>query len=99
MKSIITNDLEHCIICGQRAEKHHCFGAANRKLSTKDGLIIPLCAYHHRESDIAVHQNADMARLVHIIGEIAWIKANVQPFEDEEAAKVRFIQRYGKNYL
>lgn len=99
LKSIITADLEHCIICGKPAEKHHCFGSANRHLSTKDGLILPLCPEHHRDGENAVHRNADMALMVHMVGELSWIRVNALPFEDYESAKDRFRKRYGKNYL
>lgn len=98
MKSIITDDLDHCIICGKPAERHHICGGGNRHLSTKDGLIIPLCPEHHRDGVNAVHRNADMNQLMHMIGEMAWIYANALPFEDVDSAKDRFRRRYGKNY-
>lgn len=49
-KSIITNDMGHCIVCGAPyPEAHHIiYGWANRKLSDRYGLIAPLCARHHR---------------------------------------------------
>ena len=57
-KSIITNDLEHCYVCkSPYVEMHHIFyGTANRKLSDKYLLIVPLCAYHHRGAK-GVHFN------------------------------------------
>lgn len=99
LKSIITDDLQHCIICGRPAERHHIFSGSNRKRSTKDGMILPLCPEHHREGVNAVHNNADMATLVHIIGELVWIHHYSLPFEAPEAAVQRFRQAYGKNYL
>lgn len=97
--SCITGDIDHCIICGKPAERHHVFGAANRRLSTEDGLIIPLCPEHHRTGRNAVHMDGDTAALVHIIGELAWIENNKLPFEDREMAIERFRNRYGKNYI
>lgn len=99
LRSIVTEDLETCIICGKPAERHHIFGGSNRRNSTVDGLILPLCPEHHREGVNAVHNNADMNRLAHIIGEMAWIKANELPFETATGAQERFRARYGKNYL
>lgn len=99
MRSIITDDLNHCVLCGRPAELHHICGGYNRTLSTKDGLILPLCPEHHREGANAVHQNADMMQLVRMVGELSWIRVNALPFEDYEAAKDRFRKRYGKNYL
>jgi len=48
--SIITEDWEHCFICGcsNNLQKHHVmFGTANRKQSEKYGLTIPLCMDCH----------------------------------------------------
>ena len=49
-KSIITDNLERCYICGKPyPEIHHIFyGTANRKLSDRYGLVVPLCYHHHR---------------------------------------------------
>lgn len=49
--SIIADRLDRCIICGSYldVEKHETdFGTANRKLSIKYGLVVPLCYKHHR---------------------------------------------------
>ena len=99
LKSIICDDLTTCIICGARAERHHIFGASNRHKSTKDGLIIPLCAAHHREGPDAVHVNSSVMTLCHVLGQIAWEEANRNPFEDTESVRARFRARYGKNYI
>lgn len=57
-KSIITDDLEHCYVCGRtNPEMHHVFyGTANRKLSERYGLVVPLCYLHHRGNS-GVHFN------------------------------------------
>ena len=57
MKSIIT-DKEYCWVCGNpEVEIHHIFyGTANRKLSEKYGLTVPLCYLHHR-GNTGVHFN------------------------------------------
>ena len=47
-KSIISNDLDHCYICGAPATAmHHIFNAADKKKSEKYGLMMPLCYNHH----------------------------------------------------
>ena len=58
MESIITADMEHCFICRKTpVEIHHIvFGTANRDLSDKFGLVVPLCEKHHRTGQHAVHQ-------------------------------------------
>lgn len=60
-KSIITADMDSCIICQSSfVEIHHIiFGTANRELSDKFGLVVPLCAEHHRTGKNAVHMNRD----------------------------------------
>lgn len=40
-----------------------------------------------------------MALMVHMVGELSWIRVNALPFEDYESTKDRFRKRYGKNYL
>lgn len=99
LKSIIVDDVDHCIICGRQAERHHIFGGPNRHQSTKDQLILPLCAEHHRDGPDAVHVNAATMALAHIIGQMAWENANRQPFEDTESVRERFRRRYGKSYM
>ena len=52
----MTNDWEHCFVCGKpRQQIHHVIGAAYRKKSEKYGLIIPICEQCHRE----VHDSPD----------------------------------------
>lgn len=62
-KSIISNEAR-CFICGsyQWIEIHHVFGGANRKLSEKYGLKVPLCHYCHNEPPNGVHFNKEIRR-------------------------------------
>ena len=57
VESIITDNLRECFICHRTpVEIHHIvFGTANREISDKFGLVVPLCPYHHREGPTAVH--------------------------------------------
>ena len=51
MRSIIVDDLKHCVICGavKDIEMHHCIhGTSGRKLATKYHLLVGLCPEHHR---------------------------------------------------
>lgn len=45
VKSILVDGLDWCYICGRpRQSIHHVFfGTANRKISDKNGFIVPLC--------------------------------------------------------
>lgn len=94
MKSIITNNLDRCYLCGSYRwiELHHVWGGAKRKLSTQYGLVVPLCHYCHNEPPNGVHQNKEN-RL--------YLQAKVQ----KKAMKhygwtvEQFREIFGKNYL
>lgn len=59
--SIITQDLEHCIICGRKKEAlHEVFYGAYRHVSIKYGMIIPLCLKHHTQSKFSVHNDREL---------------------------------------
>lgn len=48
--SILTEDLEHCILCGANdPDINEIFMGRNRLNSIKYGLLIPLCRTHHQE--------------------------------------------------
>lgn len=91
-KSIITDDMEHCIECGQTpAQTHHLFGGystGNRNFSDEDGLVIPLCYRHHTE----MHNdpNKKLMRKWHRIGQWKY---------EENHTREEFRKRYGKSYL
>lgn len=56
--SIITDDLEHCYVCGGKKEcLHEVFFGKNRQASKNYGMVIPLCNYHHNASNEGVHFN------------------------------------------
>ena len=89
--SIITDDLEHCYICGSPdVEIHHIFGGANRKNSERYGLIVPLCHRHHNEPPNGVHHNAYQMRKMHELGQ--------RRFETV-ASREEFMRIFGRNYL
>ena len=58
--SIITDDLECCIICGTKKDNlHEVFYGAYRHVSIKYGLVIPLCESHHTKGESAIHHNRE----------------------------------------
>lgn len=92
VKSILTDDMEHCFRCGtsQNIQIHHCIhGTSNRKNSDKYGLIVPLCIYHHTGSNDAVHLNADFDRR---------LKAYAQTKFEEMYPELSFKEIFGKNF-
>lgn len=94
--SIITNDLEHCIICGRQGiNKHEIFyGIANRKLSIKYGLVIPLCQeIHHNQYDSkGIHFDKKLCNEWHKIGQEKAMEHYNWTIED-------FIKIFGKSYI
>lgn len=59
--SIITNDLDHCIICGAKKDNlHEVFYGSYRHLSIKYGLVIPLCLKHHTMGKFAIHNDREL---------------------------------------
>lgn len=97
MKSIIQTDCDRCFLCGKNGlydhlEKHHIFGAYNRKKSEKDGLFVFLCGDScHRNGKMAAHRNKEVMRALHQAGQRAW--------EEHYGSREEFMRKYGKNYL
>lgn len=103
-KSIIPGNINNmCHYCGRYVEiphKHHIFGAYNRKFAEKYGLWVYLCPYHHNMSKYSVHRDAHMMELYHKLGQKAfqdWCMSDQGM--DEDAAKQKFMEIFGKNYL
>lgn len=98
MKSIIQDDTESCFLCGRNGhgdplEKHHVFGAYNRKWSEKYGLTVHLCGERcHRNGKESAHQNANTAQYLH---ELAQRKA----MEVYNLSEYDFRSIFGKSYL
>jgi hypothetical protein len=93
-KSIITDRMNECLICGSYAniQVHHIFAGKNRSNSTKYGLVVPLCMYHHTGSNISVHgkngHKLDME-----------LKQLGQKAFEWKHTREEFIERFGKSYL
>lgn len=113
MKSIITEDLRHCILSGCPDPCiHHVFGASNRKISDEDGLVVPLDPKLHNEGGkpepgvrCDMHHCRNMRLLMEMVGQLCWereyiAKRRYLPFDDiEDTARQAFRERYGKSVL
>lgn len=88
--SILTNDLEHCIICGAKKDHLHevFFGTGNRTNSMKFGCVIPLCCAHH----IEMHKNKEWQDYWHIVGQKKFMEYYHKSID-------KFIDVFGRNYL
>ena len=91
-KSIIVDCMDNCFVCGSPyTEVHHViYGTANRKLSDKYGLVVPLCHEHHR-GQTGVHFNRDF--------DISLKKLAQEKFNAVYGANKSFIKVFGKSYL
>lgn len=94
--SIVQSDTTVCFLCGRNGggdplEKHHCFGASNRKHSDEDGLVVYLCGNRcHRNGKLSAHQSAVTAEL---------LKVEAQKAYEDRHTREEFMRRYGKSWL
>ena len=85
--SILTNDLNHCIICGDKKDHlHEVFFGRNRTNSIKYGLVIPLCSTHHTE----MHKNTEWQDYWHKKGQKAFI-ANYPDLDFFKIFKINYL--------
>ena len=92
------SDFKECFLCGRngngdRLERHHIFGAANRSKSEKYGLVVYLCGERcHRNGKYSAHQNGEVMQYLHKYGQEKCMKEQGWTVE-------QFIAEFGKNYL
>ena len=85
--SILTDDLNHCYICGKdRDNLHEVYEGSKRQLSMQYGCVIPLCYQHH----IMIHYDRNMALFYKKIMQAKFIQ--VYPDLD-------FLEIFKINYL
>ena len=84
--SILTNDLNHCILCGAKKDHlHEVFFGRNRINSIKYGLVLPLCSTHHTE----MHRNKEWQDYWHKKGQQAFITH--YPLDFIEIFKINYL--------
>lgn len=85
--SILTEDLEHCFLCGQKKNDiHEVYGGSNRQQSMKYGFCVPLCRFHHQVVTMMPLHNRQLQ---------IWCQSE---FEKTHTRK-EFMDIIGKNYL
>lgn len=99
MSRITAKDLpRECWLCGRNGngdplDAHHIFGGANRKLSEKYGLVVPLCHRRcHESGNLAAHRNKDTMRRLHEWGQR-------KAMEEQGWSIEEFRAVFGRNYL
>jgi hypothetical protein len=95
LKSIFTDDMEHCMFTGSPyIERHHVFGGtANRKKCEKYGFIAPLRRDLHPNgaSFEPTEENKKIDR---------YLKAECQKwFEQNIGTREQFREEFGKSWL
>ena len=91
-KSILTDDLEHSYLSGipTNVIHHIFFGNGRRKISEREGFIVPLTPQEHNMSDTAVHFNKDLD---------LWLKRKCQEEYEKTHTREQFIKLIGRSYL
>lgn len=89
--SIFTDDLEHCIICGNKKDNlHEIIYGKNRLNSMKYGFVIPLCFNHH-VGNRGIHNNREL--------DLYYKRKCQEYFENNIGSRLEFIRIFGKSYL
>ena len=92
--SVLTDDLEHCFVCGSNVVAiHHVFyGTSNRKKSEEYGFLLPLHPRWHTEGNDAIHKGNRGLDLK--------LKQLAQTyFEQHYGTRTDFIVEFGRSYL
>ena len=91
--SVLTDDLEHCIVCGSNVVAiHHVFYGPNRKRSEKYGFVVPLHPRWHTDSNDAIHRgNRELDLKFRRLAQVY--------FEEHFGTRTDFIIEFGKSYL
>ena len=89
--SIFTDDLDHCIICGNNKDNlHEIIYGKNRLNSMKYGFVIPLCFNHH-VGNRGIHNNREL--------DLYYKRKCQEYFENNIGSRLEFIRIFGKSYL
>lgn len=90
--SVLTDDLEHSFLSGVPTKViHHIYeGTGRRKISEREGFIVPLTPQEHNMSDSGVHFNKKLD---------LWLKRLCQKKYEETHSREQFIKLIGRSYL
>ena len=87
-KSVFTEDLDHCYLCGKKKnDLHEIYGGRNRINSIKFNLVLPLC----RECHSLNQNNPFFNDYWHKQGQLYW--------EENIGSREEFIKVFRENYL
>lgn len=94
MSERVKMGIGECFICQRYGptERHHIFGASNRKLSEKYGLVVHLCHDCHNEPPDGVHHCRATREKLQRFGQRKAMAENGW-------SEIDFRRVFGKNYL
>lgn len=95
IKSILTDDLDHCYVTGgNHVHIHHVFpGTGRRKLCERYGFTVPLSPELHNMSDASVHANPNTGLDLRLKQECQ------QYFEEHYGSRMEFVKLFCRSYL
>lgn len=99
---LLKTEKYRCYLCGRwiPTEKHHIFGAANRKHSEKLGLYVYLCHNCHNEPPNGVHYNPAARHRLQAEGQRAFEERFMYEYRcNHEEARNAFMRVFGKNFM
>lgn len=90
--SIFTDDMEHCMFTGYApVERHHVFGASNKKKSEEYGFIAPLRPDLHPNGVFVGKRGKEVDK---------YLKQACQRYYEEHiGTREQFREEFGKSYL
>ena len=82
----------YCVVCGSpKVQYHHLmYGTANRKISDRNGYVIPLC-YEHHIGSTGIHRNRGM--------DLYWKQTAQMHYEKHKGSRQDFRNEFGKSWL
>lgn len=94
LKSILTDDMDHCMFTGSPiVERHHVFGGSRKKNSEKYGFMAPLFPELHPNG--VFFKATEENKKIDLI-----LKTRCQKwYEENIGTREEFIQEFGKSYL
>lgn len=104
MKSIVTNQDDMCVFCGNTAsaEHHLIFGTYGRAFAEKHGLKVPVCDRCHNMANHKcdrIHDNPMAERLSKMLGQAFYECDMVGKGMSHCEARAQFIREYGSSFI
>lgn len=92
LHSVLTDDMDHCMFTGSnQIERHHVYGAYNRKRSEKYGFVAPLRPDLHPNGVHAGPQSKEVDVKLKMMCQ--------EYYENHYGTREQFIKEFGKSYI